>query len=570
MNVFILIYALAFFELNYSKNITAKITSQTPDLMNHTEHNPVIEYEKRNVNTSVISKIECRNTYAHKTFTGTVQHTALGFPCEYWVNVNHTIFKDEDFPGRSMHAAQNFCRNPSKDRKGIWCYFKYNGIQYRDYCNTPPCDKVVSGNSCKKTRRGQGIGYTGDISHTIHGYACRSWSNQTNLPGRYDYEFADNDVYAAENYCRNPDNYSAPWCYTTQPGLIWDTCNIPLCDVTYELNNIYTSYHAHKTEYKITKSLVAADNTRLVFPPMMIIFGTVSNIMSIKVFLRPSLINLNMSFLMRVLAVVDMLSLNNGAWNNWIYVLTGFYIGSGSDVGCKIWAYFMDIVGSYAGWVLCLITLERIIALALPLRVAEICNRKNTVIVLSAILGIISTIYISGLFSIVVRIEFVFNEKQTSFQLRYNCSISDSTSDKLYKWLSLMINSLLPFITLLFSNIFILFLFNQTLRNRREMGVTSDPGQLIFLTRMLLTTSFMYLILTIPNAVYRVTANNILYLYRSYDEYHGAMQLWHAISQCLLYINHSVNFFLFCISGKKFRYEFIEMTSCINCFIDNF
>ena len=570
MNVFILINALARYELNHSINITAQTESQTPDIMSNTEHHPVTKYEKIISDNSVISRQEYRNTKLGITYTGSVQYTVLGYPCEHWVNINQTIFKDEDFPSGSMHAAQNFCRNPSKEPKGIWCLFKHNGIQYGDYCNAPLHDKIVSaGNStCQKTR--QGIDYTGHIHHTLQGYKCRYWYNQTDyIEGRYDHEFADNDITAAKNYCRNPGNASAPWCYTSRPGVVRDWCRIPMCDVTDEFNDIYTSYHAHRYEVKMTKSLAAADHIRLVFPPMMIIFGTVTNVLSIKVFSRPSLLKSNMSFLMRVLAVVDMLSLNIGTWNEWFSSLTGSYIGAGSDVGCKTCYYFTNIISSYAGWVLCVITLERIIALALPLRVAEICTKKNTSIVLRVILGTISTIYISGFFSNVACIYFVFNENQTSFQIRYFCCFYKSTSDILYGWLFLIINSLLPFLTLLIGNIFILILFNQTLRNRREMGVTSDPGQNILLTRMLLTTSLMYLILTLPYAVYLVTVSHLIPLYSSYDDFVGDMALWQVLSLVLLHINHSINFFLYCIAGKKFRDEFIEMMSCINCLRNN-
>lgn len=33
-----------------------------------------------------------------------------------------------------------------------------------------------------------------------------------------------------ENYCRNPDGESAPWCYTTNSEVRWEHCSIPSCD----------------------------------------------------------------------------------------------------------------------------------------------------------------------------------------------------------------------------------------------------------------------------------------------------------------------------------------------------
>ena len=34
----------------------------------------------------------------------------------------------------------------------------------------------------------------------------------------------------AENYCRNPDDYmEGPWCYTTNPEVLTDVCDINWC-----------------------------------------------------------------------------------------------------------------------------------------------------------------------------------------------------------------------------------------------------------------------------------------------------------------------------------------------------
>ena len=81
---------------------------------------------------------------------------------------------------------------------------------------------------------------------------------------------------------------------------------------------------------------------------------------------------------------------------------------------------------------------------------------------------------------------------------------------------------------------------------------------------MLLATSFTYLILTLPFGIYLMTMPHMRYYYSSRDEYVGANRLWHAISTCMIDCNHSINFFLYCISGKKFRDELKSMMICDN------
>ena len=102
--------------------------------MASTEKNPT----KHSHSTTPATRVECRLTKLAETYTGTVHHTALGDPCEFWVFVKQIKYNDEDFPDGSMQTTMNFCRNPSKDSKGIWCFTDLNGDY--DYCNAPYCD----------------------------------------------------------------------------------------------------------------------------------------------------------------------------------------------------------------------------------------------------------------------------------------------------------------------------------------------------------------------------------------------------------------------------------------------
>ena len=51
-------------------------------------------------------------------------------------------------------------------------------------------------------------------------------------PGRWDsqephdHNFSDLE----ENYCRNPDGSDGAWCYTTDPDVRWELCDVPSCD----------------------------------------------------------------------------------------------------------------------------------------------------------------------------------------------------------------------------------------------------------------------------------------------------------------------------------------------------
>ena len=74
---------------------------------------------------------------------------------------------------------------------------------------------------------GVGFGYHGNVNVTRSGRMCQSWKSQ--CPQRHwqipkDVVKSKND----SNLCHNPDSSApdGPWCYTTDPNVRWEYCNI--------------------------------------------------------------------------------------------------------------------------------------------------------------------------------------------------------------------------------------------------------------------------------------------------------------------------------------------------------
>ena len=89
--------------------------------------------------------------------------------------------------------------------------------------------------------------------------------------------------------------------------------------------------------------------------------------------------------------------------------------------------------------------------------------------------------------------------------------------------------------------------------NRR---FTSDSN--IRLTVMLLTVSFTFLITTLPMNVSIIAS---AFWNRQSDDLArmSKFQLVFTVAEMLMYLNHSVNFFLYCATGQKFRSEMVRM-----------
>lgn len=72
---------------------------------------------------------------------------------------------------------------------------------------------------------GNGEDYRGTMSQTASGLKCQHWSHQIFFRTA-DYP----ELVGGHNYCRNPRGMeSQPWCFTTDPEIRKEICNIPQC-----------------------------------------------------------------------------------------------------------------------------------------------------------------------------------------------------------------------------------------------------------------------------------------------------------------------------------------------------
>ena len=139
-----------------------------------------------------------------------------------------------------------------------------------------------------------------------------------------------------------------------------------------------------------------------------------------------------------------------------------------------------------------------------------------------------------------------------------------------YYWLSFVINFALPFVLLLIMNCFII----HTIRNRaklkgkqplkEEKGLDQGQGQgqkvkssetQVYVILLLVT--FAFLILTTPAYV--------LFIYVMFVDYgktpdsFAGFYLFYNVGQKTYYTNYGINFFLYVISGGKFRADLIKL-----------
>ncbi|EAW65003.1 macrophage stimulating 1 (hepatocyte growth factor-like), isoform CRA_e [Homo sapiens] len=115
---------------------------------------------------------------------------------------------------------ENFCRNPDGDPGGPWCYTTDPAVRFQS-CGIKSCREAA----CVWCN---GEEYRGAVDRTESGRECQRWDLQH--PHQHPFEpgkFLDQGL--DDNYCRNPDGSERPWCYTTDPQIEREFCDLPRC-----------------------------------------------------------------------------------------------------------------------------------------------------------------------------------------------------------------------------------------------------------------------------------------------------------------------------------------------------
>lgn len=138
-------------------------------------------------------------------------------------------------------------------------------------------------------------------------------------------------------------------------------------------------------------------------------------------------------------------------------------------------------------------------------------------------------------------------------------------------WLSMLIYCIIPFLAMLIFNIFIIRklreMSNSMLtRNISQLSTTGITQQTKSMTYMLLSVTIYFIVVTTPVFIFTMVETVKLHRSTLDRHYHAKLQLADAITTMFFYLNHSINFFLYCLTGRRFRKELKAMCGCLKAF----
>ena len=114
--------------------------------------------------------------------------------------------------------------------------------------------------------------------------------------------------------------------------------------------------------------------TTMMMMTMSLLTGTVGNLTSLAVLLRPRMRGKSVYLFLLLLAIADTMVLYISAFKTWIRNITGFELLSVSNWSCRSVTFLTLLSTHMAAWIVVLVTTDRFIAVWFPLRATSWCT----------------------------------------------------------------------------------------------------------------------------------------------------------------------------------------------------
>ena len=286
-------------------------------------------------------------------------------------------------------------------------------------------------------------------------------------------------------------------------------------------------------------------------PMILLPVGTVSNALAIAVLQRLGTETSTMPLFFTALAVSDICLLYVGLLPVWLEFQLGYSLTASHTVVCKLdfWAFYS--LGWLSAWLLVAMTIQRAASVVWPHKVSSTCTRRQARVSIATIVIFCFLLNSSLLYGLDIHPEFGI------------CYFTDYFVSKLLEallWQDLLMSSLLPFSFLLLSNSVLTWKVLQSVRAARarlHSGQTEqvDARQRKFMSMSvtLIAVSAAFIILTSPIGI--LSLASIINISNTDAINNDFVLFLGGVGNLLWYTNSTINFFLYILTGSRFRQE---------------
>ena len=244
-----------------------------------------------------------------------------------------------------------------------------------------------------------------------------------------------------------------------------------------------------------------------------------------------------------------------------VVVMVFIYAWKVGDTGCAIIRLFENICQPIAEWLVILLTVDRVIAVWFPFKYRSLCTMPRALVAYAFIVVMIIGVCSNSLWIY----SGVYNRPH------YMCSNKPEYKEQMkqFLWAFFIFQSLLPTIIVILLNVALVYRLrqNQSRMLSRKKSVRGQFNKMStenHVTVMALVLSVSFVLLLFPQTVFDIyyqewdLDRNLGNDAESYATYYVGL----TVVYLLVDINHSINVFLYFVSGTRFRSDALQLLMC--------
>ncbi|KAL8580335.1 hypothetical protein ACOMHN_039546 [Nucella lapillus] len=308
---------------------------------------------------------------------------------------------------------------------------------------------------------------------------------------------------------------------------------------------------------------------RYIYPPVIFLLGNFGNVMTIIIMRRMSMEGATNNIYFSAVAVTDLVCLTQATAPFWLSHLLGYDVTATHNLLCKTNLFLLMLSSCSSCWYLVCLTVQRAMSVVWPHRVSLMCTRRTVIGIIAAIPTFLAMFY--------SRYIFFRGRVPDSNGTTYYCTTTDENYgtfvQPVLNYVEALFYTFLPNILIVLSNGVLVWKLTVTIKEAGRRLNQGDSDQVearekaansVTLTLIVVSTSFM--VLTLPNSIfYMVVAPSSLFVVEGSQSGYEVARLVFISEVCYFFstTNVAVNFYLYCLTGKRFREEFIKVVCCM-------
>ena len=302
------------------------------------------------------------------------------------------------------------------------------------------------------------------------------------------------------------------------------------------------------------------------FPLVFLLFGSVGNCLSFVVMLRKGMRSMSVGIYCAALAVADSLATHGLLLDLIIRSFTGSAVRIDRWLGGRLHLFATYIGAHTSAWLIFALSIDRFICIWFPLKSSFYTTTRNAKIVVGFLVALFGTF--DGIHS------FVFLKGERNILNNTNelyVGLTPELSEYLNSsWyiIDAVLYYLIPAPAITTLNMLIVYKLAKTYHHRKTMLATGEESsnennQLEKVNLMLVAVSIVFVMTPMP---YYILALYNMFVTSSDLYTSSLMYFLRQLFIALFCLNHSINFYLYCLMGKKFRNELKRLFCYSACF----